>query len=224
MKKFVIRLFGVVVICIAFIQIWILVCLLWWSKYPVETTMFMRIDAFQSGKKITHDWKDNTSLSPYFKKAVIASEDAKFVQHHGFDWDGVQYALAKNEKTGEIVAGGSTISQQLAKNLFLFNERSFLRKAQEALITVMLERLWTKERILEVYVNSVELGNQLYGVEAASWYYFNKPNQKLTPQEAMFLASLLPNPKYYQHHQNDKKLKRRQQFIAKYFSSIQLPS
>ena len=214
------RVLRVVVGVILAIQLWIFASLLWWKTHPVQTTMFMRL---QATGKVNHQWQPYNKISPYFKRAVLVGEDAKFLQHHGFDWDGVQLALEHNEENGEIVAGGSTVSQQLSKNLFLFPQRSFVRKAQESIATIMMERLWSKQRILEVYMNSVELGENIYGVEAASQHYFHKSSQALTQNQAIFLAGLLPNPKYYQSHPQNPRFKFRQRFIYKYFHSVDIP-
>lgn len=214
------RILRIVAGIILVIQLWIFASLLWWKTHPVQTTMFMRL---QATGEVKHQWQNYDKISPYFKRAVIVGEDAKFNQHHGFDWDGVQAALERNEKNGEIVAGGSTISQQLSKNLFLFPQRSFIRKGQETIATIMMESVWSKKRILEVYMNSVELGTNIYGVEAASRHYFHKSSRNLTAKEAIFLAGLLPNPRYYQTHPKDSKFKFRQRFISKYFYSADIP-
>jgi monofunctional biosynthetic peptidoglycan transglycosylase len=135
----------------------------------------------------------------------------------------MQNALSRNKDQGKVVAGGSTISQQLAKNLFLYNKRSFIRKGQEAVATFMMERMWSKQRILEVYLNSVEFGENIYGIEAATQHYFGKSSRSLTREQAVFLASILPNPKYYQNHRNDRSLNARQQMIRKYMRYSQIP-
>ena len=135
----------------------------------------------------------------------------------------MQHALERNKDKGKVVAGGSTISQQLAKNLFLFNKRSFVRKGQEAIATWMMERVWSKQRILEVYLNSVEFAENIYGVEAASQYYFGHSAQNMSREQAAFLAAVLPNPKYYQDHRNDRKLQYRKRLILKYMRSSQIP-
>jgi monofunctional biosynthetic peptidoglycan transglycosylase len=120
----------------------------------------------EPSKPIQHQWRPYDEISTNLKRAVVTAEDGKFMHHHGFDWDGIQTALSRNKNEGRVVAGGSTISQQLAKNLFLVNKRSFLRKGQEAVATWMMERMWSKERILEVYLNSIEFGDNIYGAEA----------------------------------------------------------
>ena len=224
MKAFIVRSLLVVVSFVLLVQLWIFASLAWWRYKPVETTMFMRIDYWsEPSKPIQHEWRDYDEISEYMKKAIVAAEDGKFMQHHGFDWDGIQAALERNNDTGKVVAGGSTISQQLAKNLFLYNKRSFIRKVQEAVATWMMERMWSKERILEVYLNSVEFGDNIYGVEAATQHYFGKSSRSLSREQAVFLAAILPNPKYYQDHQNDRKLQNRERMIRKYMRYSDIP-
>ena len=129
MKVFLVRLSVVLVSIVLLIQLWIFASLVWWRTHSVDTTMFMRLDAWQNpAKPIEHEWRDYDDISNYLKHAVLAAEDAKFLDHGGFDWDGIRVALSRNKEQGKIVAGGSTISQQLAKNLFLYNKRSFFRK------------------------------------------------------------------------------------------------
>ena len=167
MKVFLARAVMLVIGVILLIQLWIFASLAWWRTQPVETTMFMRLDYWTDLKPIQQDWRDYDQISNNFKHAILAAEDAKFIHHHGFDIAGIQDALERNSEKGKIVAGGSTISQQLAKNLFLYNQRSFIRKGQEVIATWMMERMWSKQRILEVYMNSVEFGQNIYGVEAS---------------------------------------------------------
>ena len=224
MKAFVIRTLLVVVSLLLLIQLWIFASLAWWRTHPVETTMFMRLDYWaDTNTPIQHEWRDYDQISDYVKQAVVAAEDGKFMQHHGFDFEGMQNALSRNKDQGKVVAGGSTISQQLAKNLFLYNRRSFVRKGQEAVATFMMERMWSKQRILEVYLNSVEFGDNIYGIEAATQHYFGKSSRSLTRDQAVFIASILPNPKYYQDHQQDKKLKYRKRMIQKYMRYSHIP-
>ncbi|WP_234857036.1 monofunctional biosynthetic peptidoglycan transglycosylase [Acinetobacter junii] len=223
MKAFLARAVMLIIGVILLIQLWIFASLVWWRTNPVETTMFMRLDYWSDMKPIQQDWRDYDEISDNFKHAILAAEDAKFVHHHGFDWAGIQNALERNNEKGEVVAGGSTISQQLAKNLFLYNQRSFIRKGQEAVATWMMERMWSKRRILEVYMNSVEFGENIYGVEAATQYYYGKSSKSLTREQAAFLAALLPNPKYYQDHRNDRKLQYRKRVILRYMNGTQLP-
>ena len=223
MKVFLARAVMLVIGVILLIQLWIFFCLAWWRTQPVETTMFMRLDYWTDLKPIQQDWRDYDQISNNFKHAILAAEDAKFIHHHGFDIAGIQDALERNSEKGKIVAGGSTISQQLAKNLFLYNQRSFIRKGQEVIATWMMERMWSKQRILEVYMNSVEFGQNIYGVEAASQFYYGKSSKSLSREQAAFLAALLPNPKYYQDHRNDRKLQYRKRAILKYMNGTQIP-
>lgn len=224
MKAFFVRTLLVIVSFILLVQLWIFSSLVWWRTHPVETTMFMRLDYWsEPSEPIHHKWRDYDQISDYLKRAVVTSEDGKFMHHHGFDWEGMQYALERNQDKGKVVAGGSTISQQLAKNLFLYNKRSFIRKGQEAVATWMMERMWSKQRILEVYLNSVEFGDNIYGVEAASQHYFGKSSRSLSRDQAAFLAAILPNPKYYQEHQNDRRIQIRKKMIRKYMRYSQIP-
>ncbi len=224
MKTFLIRLMVLAFSLFLLIQLWIFASLAWWHYNDVNTSMFMRIDYWSNpSEPIQHNWRDYNDISDNFKHAVVAAEDGKFMQHHGFDWAGIQHALVRNSKKGEVVAGGSTISQQLAKNLFLFNQRSLIRKGQEAMATWMMERMWDKRRILEVYMNSVELGQNLYGVEAASQYYFGKSARHLNREQAAFLAALLPNPKYYQEHRHDRKFLYHKKMILRYMRYSHIP-
>lgn len=224
MKAFFVRTLLVIVSFILLVQLWIFSSLVWWRTHPVETTMFMRLDYWsEPSEPIHHKWRDYDQISDYLKRAVVTSEDGKFMHHHGFDWEGMQYALERNQDKGKVVAGGSTISQQLAKNLFLYNKRSFIRKGQEAVATWMMERMWSKQRILEVYLNSVEFGDNIYGVEAASQHYFGKSSRSLSRDQAAFLAAILPNPKYYQEHQNDRRIQIRKKMIRKYMRYSQFP-
>lgn len=224
MKAFFVRTLLVIVSFILLVQLWIFSSLVWWRTHPVETTMFMRLDYWsEPSEPIHHKWRDYDQISDYLKRAVVTSEDGKFMHHHGFDWEGMQYALERNQDKGKVVAGGSTISQQLAKNLFLYNKRSFIRKGQEAVATWMMERMWSKQRILEVYLNSVEFGDNIYGVEAASLHYFGKSSRSLSRDQAAFLAAILPNPKYYQEHRNDRRIQIRKKMIRKYMRYSQIP-
>lgn len=224
MKAFIVRTLLILVSVLLLIQIWIFSSLAWWRTNPVNTTMMMRIDYWSDpSKPLKHEWRDYDNISGYFKKAIVAAEDGKFMQHKGFDWEGMQFALERNKDKGKVVAGGSTISQQLAKNLFLYNKRSFIRKGQEAVATFMMERMWSKQRILEVYLNSVEFGENIYGVEAASQHYFGISSKSMSLEQAAFLAAILPNPKYYQNNRNDRKLQYRKRMILKYMRYSHIP-
>ncbi len=224
MKAFLIRTMLVIVSVILLVQLWIFASLAWWRTHPVNTTMMMRIDYWsEPSKPIQHQWRPYDEISLNLKRAIVTAEDGKFIHHHGFDWEGIQQALNKNRDQGRVVAGGSTISQQLAKNLFLVNKRSFVRKGQEAVATWMMERMWSKQRILEVYMNSIEFGDNIYGVEAAAKHYFGKTAQSLTQDQAIFLAAILTNPKYFQDHRNSSALNARKRMIKRYIRYAELP-
>lgn len=184
-------------------QLWIFLLVLWWSHFNPSSTSFMdiRLDELQEKRpnaELRHEWVPYERISIHLKRAVIAAEDDSFIDHEGFDWEGIQRALEKNQRKGRAVAGGSTISQQLAKNLFLSPTRSYFRKAQEAVITVMIETVWSKRRILEVYLNVVEWGSGIFGCEAAARRYYGVPAGRLGPDEAARLAVMLPNPRKYE--------------------------
>ncbi len=171
-----------------------------------------RLDIIQKENpdaELKHQWIDYSKISNNLKRAVIASEDAKFVAHEGFDWEGIQKAYQKNLKKGKIVAGGSTISQQLAKNLFLSTKRTPWRKAEEAFITVMLENVMTKRRILEIYLNVIEWGNGVFGAEAAARHYYKTSAAKLNSHQSARLAAMIPNPRFYDKHPSSAYLNRR---------------
>lgn len=148
----------------------------------------------ESGFVLRHEWRAWDEVSPELPIALVAAEDQKFPRHHGFDFDAIESAWARNERS-RTIRGASTISQQTAKNLFLWRGRSWVRKGLEAYFTVLIEALWSKRRILEVYLNVVEFGNGIYGAEAASRAYFGKSAAALDASEAALLASVLPNPR-----------------------------
>lgn len=173
--------------------------------------------------ELKYQWVDYSKISSNLKRAVVASEDAKFVGHEGFDWEGIEKAYVKNLKKGKIVAGGSTISQQLAKNLFLSTKRTPWRKGEEALITVMLENVLSKRRILEIYLNVIEWGNGVFGAEAASRHYYKTSAAKLSSAQAAKLAAMIPNPRYYDAHKSTSYLNRRTATIQARMRFAELP-
>lgn len=193
-----------------------------WGNTPVENSAFMLWHRL-SGGDVTQSWVDYDRIAKSAKQAAIVSEDAKFISHYGFDFDSIQAAIAANEAEGAISAGGSTISQQLAKNLFLTSHRSYLRKGEEAIITVMMESMWTKQRILEVYLNVAEFGEGIYGIEAAAQHYFNRSAAKLNREQAALLISMLPNPKYYGKNMNAKRLRNKQRIILRRMNTAAIP-
>ena len=200
-------------------QCWYLAHVLWWKAFDPSSTAFMeagleRLQEKKPDAELRYRWVDYNRVSMNLKRAVIAAEDSRFLEHEGFDWEGIEKAVEKNLKKGRIVAGGSTISQQLAKNLFLSASRNPFRKLQEAVITVMIENLWSKHRILEVYLNVIEWGNGIYGAEAASQRYFKSSAASLGPDQAALLAAMIPNPRYYETHRSARGLLKRQGIIA----------
>ena len=163
---------------------------------PVPVTPLMVIKYFEmEDGRIRKDWKSLDEISPNLPLAVITSEDQKFDEHFGFDVEAIEKAAEYNEKhKGRRMKGASTISQQTAKNVFLWPKRSWLRKGLEVYFTLLIELFWSKERIMEVYLNVIEMGPGIYGAEAASQYYFHKPAAKLTRNESALIAAILPNP------------------------------
>ena len=223
------RLVVVAVILVLYLQLGYLAGVLWWGQFNPVNTAFMAdgLERLQEKKgedaELRHQWVNYTRISVHLKRAVIAAEDSKFLEHDGFDWEGIEKAVEKNLKKGRIVAGGSTISQQLAKNLFLSASRNPLRKVQEAIITVMIEQLWPKRRILEVYLNVIEWGNGIYGAEAAARRYFKGSAANLGPGQAAHLAAMIPNPRYYETHRAARGLLRRQGIIAARMYMVAVP-
>ena len=185
-----------------------------------------RLEIIQETKpdaELKYKWVGYAKISNHLKRAVIASEDAKFNDHEGFDWEGIEKAYAKNIKKGKIVAGGSTISQQLAKNLFLSSKRTPWRKGEEAIITVMLEKMLSKQRILEIYLNVIEWGNGVFGAEAAARHYFKTSAAGLNGAQAAKLAAMVPNPRFYDDHRNTRYLNRRVRNIQRGMPVVELP-
>jgi monofunctional biosynthetic peptidoglycan transglycosylase len=162
-------------------------------------------------------------ISSQLKRGVVAAEDAKFVGHEGFDWEAISKAIEKNEKKGKVVSGASTISQQLAKNLFLSGERSWLRKGQEAVITWMLESALSKRRILELYLNYAEWGEGVFGAEAAARHHFGVSAAALSASQAAFLASILPSPRRYARGNATPYVSGRMETILARMAAAQIP-
>ncbi len=209
-------------------QLWLLGWVVFWGWVNPGTTRFMEIRLAELREKqpdaqLRQTWIAYERISPNLKRAIIAAEDAKFVDHEGFDWDGIQRAMEKNQKKGRFVAGGSTISQQLAKNLFLTPNKSYLRKAEEAIITLMLETLWSKQRIFEVYLNVIEWGNGVFGAEAAARHYYGISAAQLGPEQAARLAGMVPNPRYYDRNRNAPGLGRKTGIILGRMPSAEIP-
>jgi monofunctional biosynthetic peptidoglycan transglycosylase len=209
-------------------QLWIFAHVLWWIKYNPSTSAFMetRLEVMQDTNpdaELQYSWVPYAKISNNLKRALIASEDANFVDHEGFDWEGIQKAYEKNMKKGRIVAGGSTISQQLAKNLFLSGRRSPFRKIEEAAITVMMEAVMDKQRIFEIYLNVIEWGDGVFGAEAAARHYYHISASQLSPAQAAKLAAMVPNPRYYDKHRDAKGLQRKTGIIMGRMNSSDIP-
>lgn len=196
--------------------------LLIWKTQPINNSMFMLTHRLTGGE-VTQEWVEYDQIAKSAKQAAIVSEDSTFSQHNGFDIKGIKEAQKKNEASGKTTAGGSTITQQLAKNLFLTAHRSYIRKGEEAIITVMIETLWDKQRILTAYLNVAEFGDGIYGIEAAAHHYFNKTAANLNRDESALLISMLTNPKYYENNQGDRRLRNKQRIIKKRMKNAVLP-
>jgi monofunctional glycosyltransferase len=210
------------------------------ARIAPESTAFERSEAWrvlhtQDRLRWRQDWVSYDHISNHLKRAVIASEDDIFVQHDGVQWDAIEKAWAKNAKaelqasrnakapTQPKVVGGSTITQQLAKNLFLSGERTFVRKGQEFVLTLMLEALLDKHRILEIYLNHVEWGEGIFGAEAAAQHYFKKPASQLSAWESARLAVMLPRPKHYQKFPQSEYLTGRTEVILARMNHAHVP-
>ena len=170
-----------------------------WVPVPLTPLMVIRcVEQMNNGKSMTlkHDWVSLDEISPKLQLAVVCSEDQNYLKHYGFDWGAIEKAMKSND-SGKKIRGGSTISQQTAKNVFLWQGRSYIRKGFEAYFTLLIETFWSKERIMEVYLNSIEMGNGIYGAEAAAQNWFKKSAAKLNKDESSAIAAILPNPLKY---------------------------
>ena len=193
-----------------------------------DTTAFMRsgLERLQSrnpGARLQHRWVPYEQISVHLKRAVIAAEDQKFLDHEGFDVDAIHEAYEKNARSGRIRRGASTISQQLAKNLFLSPPRTYLRKTHEAVMTLMIELVLSKRRILEVYLNVIEWGSGIYGAEAAAQHYYGKAAAELEPEEAARLAAMIPNPRFYTSNSSTPYLDERTEILLGQMESARVP-
>ena len=216
------------VLLVALWQGWYFGWVLWWKYFNPGTTHFMalRLDELRAKSpqaELKHLWVPYEKQSIHLKRAVVAAEDDKFVDHEGFDWEGMQKAIEKNQQKGKVVAGGSTISQQLAKNLFLSGAKTPWRKAQEAIITVWLELLWDKRRILEVYLNVVEWGEGIFGAEAAARRYYGTGAAALSAEQAARLAVMLPAPRRFEKNPYSPFVNGRTQLILGRMQNSEVP-
>ncbi|MGE8355934.1 MAG: monofunctional biosynthetic peptidoglycan transglycosylase, partial [Microvirgula sp.] len=195
--KLLFKLVGLLAAVFLLYQLWLFGHILYWKWNNPSTTAFMTeqqavLAETNPDIEIRYRWVSYDRISNNLKRALVASEDAKFLAHEGFDWEGMQTAWEKNMQKGRIVAGGSTISQQLAKNLFLSSKRTPWRKAEEAIITVMLEAVMDKRRIFEIYLNVIEWGNGVFGAEAAARHYYKTGASRLSASQAAKLAAMVP--------------------------------
>ncbi|HEY0666059.1 MAG TPA: monofunctional biosynthetic peptidoglycan transglycosylase [Gallionella sp.] len=222
------RLLVVAVGLIVLYQVWLFLHICWWIKFNPASSAFMdsRLEVMQDKNpdaELRHKWVPYSRISNHLKRALIASEDFRFVDHEGFDWEGIQKAYEKNLKKGRIVAGGSTISQQLAKNLFLSTKRTPWRKIEEAIITVMLEAVMDKRRIFEIYLNVIEWGDGVFGAEAAARHYFRTSAGQLSAAQSAKLAAMVPNPRFYDRHRDAPGLQRKSALILGRMGSAEIP-
>ena len=222
------RIVLLALIALTLLQFWFLACVWYWTGHNPESTSFMRASVQRLREEnpraqLRYVWVPYSKISPHLKHAVIAAEDAKFPRHDGFDWDGIRKAYEKNMREGEVVSGGSTITQQLAKNLLLSGDRAWWRKAQEAAITVMIELLMHKRRILELYLNVAEWGEGVFGAEAAARHHFGVSAAALSPVQAARLAAMLPSPRSYTPGQHTSYLDRRTATIMARMKVVSAP-
>jgi len=219
---------GTALVCLAIYEFWFFAQILYWVEHNPVTTQFMgaRLETLRQKKPkaaLEQEWTDYERISIHLKRAIIVAEDAKFIDHEGFDWEGIQRAIDKNQRRGKVVAGGSTITQQLAKNLFLSGQRSLLRKGQEAILAAMLEGTMDKRRIFEIYLNVAEWGETVFGAEAAARYYFGVSAASLEPDQAARLAAMLPRPRYYDRNRGSAYLASYSQSILEQMPAAQVP-
>ncbi|QJE03318.1 monofunctional biosynthetic peptidoglycan transglycosylase [Massilia forsythiae] len=210
------------------LQLYFFLMVCWWTRFDPSSTSMMRTQLSElrvqnPNATLKQTWVPYARISDNLKRAVIASEDANFAEHDGVDWDALEKAYERNNKRHKVVGGGSTITQQLAKNLFLSGSRNYLRKGQELVIAYMLEAVMSKERILEIYLNVVEFGRGVFGAEAAARYYYRTAAASLNATQAARLAVMLPNPRYYDRHRSTSYLARRTGIIQRRMSAADLP-
>ena len=227
-KRWIGRLLGGTLLVFVIWEMWVLAQVLWWRSHEPQRTSFMNIRSearLAMGRPdiLPHPWVNYEHIPDGLKRAVVAAEDSTFVSHSGFDWEGMRIALNKDLRRGKAVAGGSTITQQLAKNLFLSGQRSIWRKAQEANITVMLETTWSKRRILEVYLNVIEWGDGVFGCEAAATHYYHEPVETITAAQAARLASMIPSPRYFDRHGESEKLLQKTDTLEVRMTQVAIP-
>ncbi|MBN9123989.1 MAG: monofunctional biosynthetic peptidoglycan transglycosylase [Nitrosospira sp. 56-18] len=228
LKRWLWRLFLLLVGLALMYHAWILGQIAYWNHYNPSSSAFMRarLDLLREKDRaavLRMQWVSYELISPNLKRAVIAAEDGKFLQHEGFDFEAIQRAYEKNLEKGRLVAGGSTISQQLAKNLFLSGEKTPWRKLQEVIITFMLENVMPKRRILEIYLNVIEWGDGVFGAEAAMRHYYGASAASATTEQAARLAAIVPNPRFYDRNRTTPGLRKKTAIILRRMPSAQIP-
>lgn len=229
----IVRCFVVMIIlstlAVASIQAWYLIRIGHYVDENPTTTAFMERQFQQAARKgesieIKYEWVPYSRISSWLKRATMAAEDVRFMQHGGIDWYAVTSAYEVNRQAGRIVTGGSSITQQLAKNLFLSPDRSYLRKAQEMILAMMIESMMTKERILELYLNVIEWGDKVYGAEAAAHHYYQTSAAQLSNWQACLLAARIPRPRYFSDGHTPVSLIERSEKIRKLSFMVRPPS
>lgn len=217
-----------VVAAVLLYQAYLFGSVVWYRWFDPQETAFMadervRLAQLEPPRSIEHVWMPYDEISRYAKRAVIASEDTGFMEHSGIEWEAIEQAARANLESGEIRRGGSTITMQVAKNLFLSSDRSYIRKAQELVIATMIELTWDKQRILEVYLNIAEWGIGVFGIEAAAKHYFGVSAARLNPRQAAWLAAILPAPKRYDRQRRSSWVERKTGIILRRMPQVQIP-
>jgi monofunctional biosynthetic peptidoglycan transglycosylase len=215
-------------LAVLLVQLYFFAMICWWTQFNPSSTSMMRqqlssLRDKNPNAKLEQVWVPYGRISDNLKRAVIASEDANFTEHDGVDWEALEKAWERNNKRHKVTGGGSTITQQLAKNLFLSGSRNYLRKGQELVIAYMLETVMSKQRILEIYLNVVEFGRGVFGAEAAARHYYRSSAASLNAAQAARLAVMLPNPRYYDAHRQTNYLARRTGVIQRRMNAADLP-
>lgn len=209
-------------------QAYLFASVVWYRWFDPQETAFMaderaRLSRLEPPGAIVQTWVAYDQISRYAKRAVISSEDSGFMDHRGVEWKALEQAFKTNRESGQIRFGGSTITMQVAKNLFLSSDRSYIRKAQELVIAMMIELVWDKQRILEVYLNIAEWGVGVFGIEAAAKHYFGVPASRLNPRQAAWLAAILPAPKRYDQQRRSSWVERKTGIILRRMPQVQIP-
>ncbi|MCD8505595.1 MAG: monofunctional biosynthetic peptidoglycan transglycosylase [Burkholderiaceae bacterium] len=222
------RVFVWMLAAVLLYQAYLFASVVWYRWFDPQETAFMadertRLSRLDPPKAIAQTWVPFDQISRYAKRAVVASEDTGFMAHRGIEWEAIEQAARVNFESGQIRRGGSTLTMQVAKNLFLSSDRSYIRKGQEILIAMMIELVWDKQRILEVYLNIAEWGVGVFGIEAAAKHYFGVPASRLNPRQAAWLAAILPAPKRYDRQRRSSWIDRKTGIILRRMPQVQIP-